>query len=124
LPNNDVIVDENTWIDNYDATNSENWGNIIRSDLNSVKMGSWITFKCRSPYNYALRSVDHSYVSEEALMGSPRSFYPKSSLLENGENKLPDSYLYNDAYRATLGYKCYFALQDINYIKDTFSNRI
>jgi hypothetical protein len=41
-----------------------------------------------------------------------------------GENKMPDSYLYNDAYRASLGFKCYFALKDINYIKDTFSNRI
>ena len=74
--------------------------------------------------NYALRSQDFSFVSENALMGSPRSFYPRSSLLWNGANKMPDSYLFNDAYRATLGYKCYFALNDINYIKDTFSNRI
>ena len=36
----------------------------------------------------------------------------------------PNSTLFNDAYRATLGFKHYFALQDINYIKDTFSNRI
>ena len=124
LPNNDVIVDENTWADNYSAVNSDNWNNIILSDLNAIKIGSWITFKCRSAQNYALRSVDHSYVSEEALMGAPRSFYPKSSLLEKGENKMPDSYLYNDAYRATLGYKCYFKLLDINYIKDSFLNRI
>jgi len=41
-----------------------------------------------------------------------------------GNYKMPDSYLYNDAYRATLGYKCYFTLQDTNYIKNTFSNRI
>ena len=74
--------------------------------------------------NYALRSVDHSYVAEESLMGSARSFYPRSQLLQRGENKLPDSVLFNDAYRATLGFKHYFALQDINYIKDTFSNRI
>lgn len=124
LPNNDVIVDENTWKDNYNATDNSKWNDIILSDLNAVQMGSWITFKCRSSINYALRSVDHSYVSEEALMGSPRSFYPKSSLLYRGENKLPESYLYNDAYRATVGYKCYFALQDINHIKDNFSNRI
>jgi hypothetical protein len=71
-----------------------------------------------------LRSNDHSYVSEEALMGTCRSYYPRSNLLFLGENKLPDSYLYNDAYRATLGYKCYFGLQDVNYIKDIFSNRI
>ena len=124
LPNNDVIVDPDTWKDNYKVENSTKWKNISRSDINAVKMGTWITFKVRSAMNYALRSVDHSYVSEEALMGSPRSFYPRNQLFERGENKIPDSYLYNDAYRASLGYKCYFTLQDVNYIKDTFSNRI
>jgi len=43
-------------------------------------------------------------------MGAPRSFYPKSHMMWRGENKMPDSYLYNDAFRATLGFKCYFAL--------------
>ena len=124
LPNNDEIIDYNTWKDNYDVSDSERWENISRSDVNAVQIGSWITFKVRSSMNYALRSTDHSFVSEEALMGSPRSFYPRSHLLQRGENKMPDSYLYNDAYRASLGFKCYFALQDINYIKDTFSNRI
>ena len=124
LPNNDTIIDRNTWKDYYRAENPEEWENISRSDVNAVQLGTWITFRVRSAMNYALRSVDHSYVSEEALMGSPRSFYPKSHLLQRGENKLPDSALYNDAYRASLGYKCYFTLQDINYIKDTFSNRI
>lgn len=124
LPNNDEIIDKNTWKDNYKVEDSTQWNNISRSDINAVQMGSWITFKVRSAMNYALRSVDHSYVSEEALMGAPRSFYPRSHLLYRGENKLPDSYLYNDAYRASLGFKCYFTLQDINYIKDSFSNRI
>jgi hypothetical protein len=87
-------------------------------------MGSWITLKVRSSMNYALRSVDHSYVSEEALMGAPRSYYPLSQMAWRGRNKLPDSYLYNDAFRTSLGYKCYFTLGDINYIKDSFSNRI
>jgi len=41
-----------------------------------------------------------------------------------GNYKMPDSYLYNDAYRASLGYKCYFSLQDTNYVKNSFSNRI
>ena len=124
LPNNDVIIEPNTWKDNYDITNQEKWADISRADLNAVQMGSWILFRVRSPYNYALRSEDHSYVSEEALMGSPRSFYPRRQMMWHGEHKMPDSYLYNDAYRATLGYKCYQLLQDINYIKDTFSNRI
>ena len=122
LPNNDTIVDYETW-DHYTEDSTE-WKKISRSDLNAVQMGSWITIRVRSAMNYALRSVDHSYVSEEALMGSPRSFYPKSQLLQRGENKMPDSYLYNDAYRASLGFKCYYTLQDINYIKNSFSNRI
>ena len=124
LPNNDVIVDVRTWKENYDVTNSEMWERISRSDLNAVQMGSWITFKVRSAMNYALRSEDHSYVSEEALMGAPRSYVPRNWTMYKGENKLPDSYLYNDAFRATLGYKCYFTLNDMNYIKDSFSNRI
>lgn len=124
LPNNDKIIDKDTWKDNYDVTDPTKWEDISRSDLNAVQMGSWITIKVRSAMNYALRSVDHSYVSEEALMGSPRSFYPRSLVMWRGENKLPDSYLYNDAYRASLGYKCYFAMIDVNYIKDSFSNRI
>jgi hypothetical protein len=110
LPNNDKIIDSNTWKDNYDAGDSTKWENISRSDLNAVQMGSWITLKIRSAINYALRSIDHSYVSEEALMGSPRSFYPACQLTWRGNNKIPDSYLYNDAYRASLGFKCYFAL--------------
>ena len=124
LPNNDKIIDKNTWRDHYRAENPEEWSNISRSDINAVQLGSWITIKVRSGVNYALRSVDHSYVSEEALMGRPRSFYPLSELCWRGDNKIPDSYLYNDAYRASLGYKCYFTLQDVNYIKDSFSNRI
>ena len=123
LPNNDVIIDPNTWIDNYTKDQTK-WKDISLSDINAVQMGSWITFKVRSAMNYALRSEDHSYVSEEALMGAPRSFYPRSYLMYHGENKLPDSYLYNDAYRASLGFKCYFTLQDINYLKNVFSNRI
>jgi len=58
------------------------------------------------------------------MMGAPRSFYPRSNLKEAGENKMPDSYLYNDAFRASLGYKCYFTIEDTNYLKNNFSNRI
>ena len=124
LPNNDDIIDINTWKNNYDAGDSSKWGNIYRSDINAVQMGSWITFKCRSYMNYALRSQDYSYVSEAALMGSPRSYYPKAKIGWKGENKTPDSYVFNDAYRTSLGFKCYYPLQDMNYIKNNFSNRI
>ena len=124
LPNNDVIVDKESWKENYDVRDPDDWQDISRADVNAVQLGSWITFKCRSAMNYALRSQDHSFVSEEALMNTPRSYYPRSQVMWRGENKMPDSYLFNDAYRASLGFKCYFTLHDINYIKDTFSNRI
>jgi hypothetical protein len=57
-------------------------------------------------------------------MGRARGFYPLQQASADGGYKIPESYLYNDAYRATLGYKCYFTLQDINYLKNVFSNRI
>jgi hypothetical protein len=56
LPNNDKIIDEKTWKDNYDINDSSKWTNISRSDINAVQMGSWITIKVRSAMNYALRS--------------------------------------------------------------------
>lgn len=124
LPNNDDIIDKNTWKENYRADDPEKFKDISRSDINAVQLGSWITIKVKSPYNYALRSEDFSYVAEAALMGSPRTFYPRKQQLWLGTYKMPDSYLYNDAYRATLGYKSYFTIQNTNYIKDTFSNRI
>jgi hypothetical protein len=36
LPNNDTIIDSNTWKDNYDAGDSSKWANIYRSDINAV----------------------------------------------------------------------------------------
>ena len=124
LPNNDQIIDKNTWKDHYRAQDPAEFKNISRSDINAVQLGSWITIEVMSSYNYALRSEDNSYVSEAALMGSPRSFYPRKQSMWLGNYKMPDSYLYNDAYRASLGYKRYFSLQDTNYVKNSFSNRI
>ena len=124
LPNNDQIIDKDTWKDNYDAFDQTKWKDISRSDVNAVQLGNWITFNVKSYMNYALRSEDFSYVAEAALMGSPRSFYPRKQAMWLGNYKMPDSYLYNDAYRATLGFKYYFTLNDVNYIKNTFSNRI
>jgi hypothetical protein len=43
-------------------------------------------------------------------MGSPRTYFPKTKMGWKGENKMPDSYVFNDAYRTSLGYKCYYTL--------------
>lgn len=128
LPNNDVILNGRTWYENIsgvtDGKWTENINKIVRSDLNAVQMGSWITFNVMSSFNYAFRAEDHSYVSEKALMGSPRTYYPRISQPQLGMYKMPDSYLYNDAFRATVGYKTYFSIEEPNYLKNVFSNRI
>ena len=66
----------------------------ITEDYHSLIIGSTGAGKTRrlllpSAMNYALRSQDHSYVSEEALMGTCRSYYPRSNLLFLGENIPP-----------------------------------
>jgi hypothetical protein len=53
VPFNDIIVDKTTWSTNYKGYSSTdtNWELINVSDLNSVPLGLWITFKCLSNYN-------------------------------------------------------------------------
>ena len=126
LPTNDNIIGES--IENGTKKQSlyKHWepDKLIRSDVNAVQLGVWIRVFTYSSYPASLRSIDNSFVSEAALMGSPRSFYPHTLEPWRGTYKMPDSYLYNDAFRASLGYKCYYDLQNINYLKNTFSNRI
>jgi len=106
MPNNDTIIDNQTWkIHAGDFGNIEKLNNISRADVNAVTLGSWINFNVISSFNYNLRSEDHSFVSEKALMGSPRTYVPRVSKPWLGTYKMPDSYLYNDAFRATLGFK-------------------
>lgn len=56
--------------------NKDSWSNINRADVNTVPIGSWITFKVLSNYNLGLRSEDTTHTEEAALMGNNRSFYP------------------------------------------------
>jgi hypothetical protein len=51
LPNNETIVDWETWGNYVEG----DFGAIILSDVNAVKLGSWITFRVFSSFNYALR---------------------------------------------------------------------
>jgi len=54
----------------------------------------------------------------------PRGFYPLSQELENGDNKIPDSYNVNDGFRSNFGEKFYMKYPDVPYIKNNFENRI
>jgi hypothetical protein len=58
-------------------------------------MGTYITVKCYTSYNIAMRDWDSSFPGEEALTGNKRSFYPLSGLRVDGHSKIPQSFAYN-----------------------------
>lgn len=128
-PNNDKIVKPSTWKDNYSGYNdgaidTEKAAEINRGDVNAVKIGHWITFKCLSNINFASRVEDDSNSSEVTLVGHPRTFVPASWFDASGEYKVPESTLFNSGYNSTTSDKYNYILPDIPYIKNEFSNRI
>ena len=128
-PNNDKIIDPNTWKDHYKgyangALDLEEASKINRGDVNAVKIGHWVTFKCMSNINFAARVEDDSNGSEIALIGHPRTFVPASWMQADGEYKVPDSTVINVGYNSTTSDKYNFILPDVPYIKNEFSNRI
>ena len=118
-PNNDTIIEENTWVENYDEdidTSSE----INRGDLNAVKMGTYFTFRCYSSMNLAMRDWDRGFPSEESLTGNKRGFYPLQPIRVDGNYKLPESCIYNQGFSTSLGEKVNFLQPAVPYIKNCF----
>lgn len=127
VPTNEIIIDPNTWKDNYNGYNSTDedaWLSINRGDVNTVPIGSWITWKCLSNYNLGLRAQDYTNVEEMALMGNPRSFYPVSGSSTSIGNKVEESWKLNEGYSATVGKKRFLPVQDVPYVRDIFDTRI
>lgn len=123
-PTNDVIVDENTWKDNYSHEDTEKNKEINRGDVNAVEMGMWVTFKVRSNFNLNLRDLDASYPTEEGLTGHKRGFYPLLDMSADGSSKIPESLTYNNGFKNTLGERFNFETPDVPYIKNEFGTRI
>lgn len=128
-PTNDKIIDPKTWKEHYKgyadgALDMEESAKINRGDVNAVKIGHWVTFKCMSNINFATRVEDDSNASEVSLVGHPRTFVPANWLQADGEYKIPDSSLINVGYNSTTSDKHVFKLPDIPYIKNEFSNRV
>ena len=123
-PNNDVIVDEDTWETNYEVDNKEKNENINRGDVNAVQLGHWITFKLCSNVNLSMRTTDDSHYEENGLTGLSRGFYPLYSRSVTGESKIPESSVINSGNSNTTGNKWNFLMADVPYIKDEFFTRI
>lgn len=127
VPVNEIIIDPNTWKDNYagyNTTQEDEWLSINRGDVNTCPIGSWITWKCFSNYNLGLRSQDYTNVEEMALMGNPRSFYPITGASTSVANKIEESWKLNDGYSSTVGKKRFLPVQDVPYTRDIFDTRI
>ena len=127
VPVNEIIIDPNTWKDNYagyNTTQEDEWLSINRGDVNTCPIGSWITWKCFSNYNLGLRSQDYTNVEEMALMGNPRSFYPITGASTSVANKIEESWKLNDGYSSTVGKKRFLPIQDVPYTRDIFDTRI
>lgn len=122
-PNNETIVDTNTWRDKYDE-DTDATDEINRGDLNAVRMGTYITIKCYTSYNIAMRDWDSSFPGEESLTGNKRSFYPLSGLRVDGHSKIPQSYMYNQGFSSTTGEKLNFLQPSVPYIKNSFQTRV
>ena len=127
VPTAEDIVDPETWSDVYKGlseTDLEKWADINLADINTVPIGTWVTFKVLSNYNLGLRVVDSSHTDEYALMGNARSFYPYSDQSVATSNKIDDSWLLNAGNSATVGVRRNFRAPDVPYIRDIFDTRV
>ena len=121
---NDIIVDVNSWRDNYEYQNQAKLLKINRGDVNAVQLGSWITVTVRASSNLCLRSTDLSYPQEEGATGNPRGFYPLYGLSTDGNYKLPESGVLNGGYGSTVSERYNYTLPEVPYIKNKFFTRI
>ena len=125
VPINDVIIDEQTWKENFKGVrNTTDWNKINKADVDAVPIGSWMTYKCFSNYNLSLRCVDPFQIEEQALMGNPRSFFPLQGISLKSSHKINESNLMNDGYNSLLGIKRNFTFDLVPYTKDVFDTRI
>lgn len=126
---NDSIVDPDGWNKNYKGISSEDvtdWTKINRSDINSVKIGTWYTFKYRSNYNLGIRSEDKSNSEEISKMGNWRSFYPKIDINPTSAGKVPETSLLNLGLSSVLSARRYYnySSEDLPYSNNNYANRI
>lgn len=130
VPICDDIVDENCWADNYQGihpnTDQDKLDNnkINRSDVNAVKLGHWVTFTVRSNINLSVRSTDGSYTDEAGMTGISRRFYPLGNMFASGNEKIPESQLYNSGISSTTSDKYNFIMPNIPAFKQNYQNRI
>ena len=122
-PYNESIVDPKTWR-NYNLEANESFAKINVGDVNAVELGMWVTFRVRSNYNLNIRTIDNSYVAEEAECGHPRGYYPYHPISTDGSYKIPEAQVYNLGFSKSLSERYNFEQPDVPYIKNWFGTRV
>lgn len=123
-PYNDDIVQEDTWKKNYDINEPDKFKEINLGDVNAIKIGTWVTFKIRSNYNLNIRTLDSSDITETAMTGHPKGFYPYNDMEVEGTYKHADSQIYNKGFSKSLSKRLNMELPDVPHIKNWFGTRI
>ena len=123
-PYNDEIVQTDTWKKHYNTDEPEQYNEINLGDVNAIQIGTWVTFRVRSSYNLNIRTIDSSDVTETAMCGHPRGYYPYNDMLVEGTYKHPDSQVYNKGFSKSLSERFNKELPDVPYIKNWFGTRI
>lgn len=123
-PYNHTIIDYDTWKNNYDPDNVDNYNNINLGDVNAVQLGMWVTFKIRSTYNHNIRTVDNSFTDEKLMCGHGRGYFPYLPMDTEGNFKIPESAVYNVGFKKSVSERFNFTLPDSPYVKNWFGTRI
>jgi hypothetical protein len=84
----------------------------------------WVTFKVRSSNNLNIRTLDGSDVTETAMSGHERGFYPYYPMSVEGSYKIPDSQIYNKGFSKSLSDKWNVQAPNVPHIKNWFGTRI
>jgi hypothetical protein len=87
-------------------------------------MGMWITFQLRSSNNLNIRTLDGSNVSESAMSGHDRGYFPYYPMSVEGTYKQPDSQIYNKGFTKSTSERWNASLPDVPHIKNWFGTRI
>lgn len=126
-PYTEAVVNEKAWHDNYlkteDGVTETKWDDISRTDLNTVALGQWITFKCLASSNLGLRSEDPFDTVAMNTLSTPKSFYPLSGSTITAD-KQEESKLLNAGYGIGVGRKRYQLLEDVPYINQEYATRV
>ena len=123
-PYNDEIVQEDTWREHYITDEPEHYNEINLGDVNAIQIGTWVTFRIRSSYNLNIRTLDGADVTETAMTGHPRGYYPYNGMITEGTYKHPDSQVYNKGFSKSLSERFNMELPDVPHIKNWFGTRI